>query len=794
MLTLDLINQTKTALEEITQPDISLTTVDITNCDREAIHTPAAIQPHGILLVLTESLEIAQVSSNTQAMLGAEPEELLGQSLFDLFKDSDIRNVLACLEADFDAVSPLQIETRARLPFTGIVHRSGEYILLELEPAPAFEKVNFFDFYGFVKNPVSRFQQAQTLNELCQHAVKDIQKVSGFDRVMVYRLEEDGSGTVIAESMRGDMAPYLGLRYPSTDIPKQAKYLYLLNPLRIIPDAEYEPVPIIARQTEGNSAEGNSAKGAMPKPLDMTFSTLRSVSPLHTQYMSNMGVRASMSISLVQDNRLWGLIACHHHTPRKLSYERRTICEFLGQAIAMELATKEANENSTYRLKLKTLQTDFVKALTRNLTLKEGLTHDSQRLAALTSSTGVAFCDKGDITLLGDTPAHDEVQELLRWLTQQFEQQSEKGVIYQTSALAENYPPAAEFEGRISGLLALAVSQAQQIYVLWFRPEVVQTVKWAGDPNKLIESDDTGKLTLSPRRSFNLWQECVKGRSEPWQPCEIEAALELRSAVIGLVLQQADELAQLNSELSRSNIELDSFAYIASHDLKEPLRGIHNYASFLIEDYSDILDEEGIKKLNTLTRLTQRMEDLINSLLHYSRLGRSDLVLDSVDLNDLVAGVIDVIQMSKPEAASFSVPETLPTIECDRTQLTELLTNLITNGIKYNNKEQKVIEIGALTPLQAREEDILPKGEELLINSTVYYVKDNGIGIKEQHLEAVFRIFKRLHGPNRFGGGTGAGLTIAKKIVERHGGLLWIQSTYGKGSTFYFTLKNNTSD
>lgn len=800
MTTTDFLARTKAALEEITQRDISIANVDVNNCDREPIHTPAAIQPHGVLLVLSDSWQIVQISSNTKAMLGLDPEELLGQSLYALLKDSYIRQIQGCLEEDFDAVSPLQLETRSRLPFTGVVHRIDQHILLELEPTPAFQSTNFFDFYGFVKKPVSRFQKAQTLKELCQAAVEEIQNVSDFDRVMVYRFDQDGSGTVIAEAMRGNIVPYLGLHYPHTDIPQQARYLYLLNRLRIIPDVAYEPVSILSLPPEDLPKENLPSESSLDEGddsatpaerLDMSFSTLRSISPLHTQYMRNMGVRASMSISLVQDNRLWGLIACHHHTPRRLSYERRTICEFLGQAIAMELANKESKESDAYRLTLKILQTDFIATLTQSKTLKEALIKDPERLAALTSSAGVAFCDKGDITLLGDTPTNEEVSALLRWIDEQFRQQTEKGVIYQTSALREQYPAAAEFESRASGLLALAVSQLQQIYVLWFRPEVLQIVNWAGDPNKQAELDEAGNVVLSPRRSFDLWKEQVKGRSHPWKPCEIEAAIELRSAVIGLVLQQADELAQLNSELSRSNIELDSFAYIASHDLKEPLRGIHNYSSFLIEDYADVLDEAGVGKLNTLMRLTQRMEDLINSLLHYSRLGRSDLVLNSVDLRALAASVVDLVEMSQPQAATFKIQPSLPTIECDRTQVMELFTNLVTNGVKYNDKDEKIIEIGVLTPAQVREQNALPDGEELLINSTVYYVRDNGIGIKEKHLDTVFRIFKRLHGPNRFGGGTGAGLTIAKKIVERHGGLLWIKSVYGEGSTFYFTLKNN---
>ncbi|WP_339460566.1 sensor histidine kinase, partial [Nodularia spumigena] len=225
----------------------------------------------------------------------------------------------------------------------------------------------------------------------------------------------------------------------------------------------------------------------------------------------------------------------------------------------------------------------------------------------------------------------------------------------------------------------------------------------------------------------------------------------------------------------RSNHELDAFAYIASHDLKEPLRGIHNYSNFLIEDYADTLNEEGKNKLKTLIRLTQRMEDLIDSLLHFSRLGRVDLSMQPTDLNDVVYRSLDLLSARIEEMkVDIQIPRPLPTVYCDRVQLGEVFNNLIANSIKYNDKPEKCLEIGYI------EEPQLP---------ITLYVRDNGIGIRDKHFEAIFRIFKRLHGPSKYGGGTGAGLTIAKKIVERHGGKIWVESTYGEGSTFYFTLQ-----
>jgi PAS domain S-box-containing protein len=235
----------------------------------------------------------------------------------------------------------------------------------------------------------------------------------------------------------------------------------------------------------------------------------------------------------------------------------------------------------------------------------------------------------------------------------------------------------------------------------------------------------------------------------------------------------AQELKENNAELARSNQELDDFAYIASHDLKEPLRGIHNYATFLLEDYQGKLDEEGTSKLQTLTRLAQRMESLIDSLLQFSRVGRVEICTQAVDLNDLLQSALEPLQiMLEEERVEIRVPRRLPKATCDRVRMGEVFHNLITNAIKYNDKPAKWVEVGYRegTP-------------------TVFYVRDNGIGIPEKHYENVFRIFKRLHGRDKYGGGTGAGLTIVKKIVERHRGRIWIESQLGEGTTFCFTIE-----
>lgn len=311
-------------------------------------------------------------------------------------------------------------------------------------------------------------------------------------------------------------------------------------------------------------------------------------------------------------------------------------------------------------------------------------------------------------------------------------------------------------------------------------------------------ADELGQLV----DAFNDMLDQIQRRESDLRQAKDELEHRVEERTLELKQELAErrraesELEVRNQELHQSNKELDDFAYIASHDLKEPLRGIHNYSVFLLEDYGDKLDDEGRAKLETLTRLSRRMEDLINSLLHFSRVGRVDLAFDEVDLNEIVAVAVDSIAINLQEQrVEVRIPRPLPVIICDRARVGEVFSNLIVNAMKYNDKKEKWIEIGVAEGVRP---PVDPEGEDLEgadpqpADWPVLYVRDNGIGIQEKHFDSIFRIFKRLHAREKFGGGTGAGLTIVKKIVERHSGRIWVESTYGEGTTVYFTLGQRT--
>jgi len=759
--------------------------VDVTDYDLEPIHTTGYIQPHGILFALHEpALTIVQVSENTYEWLGLKPEEYLNQPLSCLLSENEIYTVRQCLAGDFNHVNPLRLELNTphgKIVAYSVVYRTGVIAILEIEfgqrtPDQANlserDDLTYFDFYRQIKAPIEALQKAKNFDELCTQLVTNVRHINGFDRVMIYRFSPSGDGEVIAEAVRPDLVPYLGLHYPASDLTTQVRHLLTLNHLRFLPDIKYIPVALVPKLNPITQA-----------PLDLSWSALRSVSPCHVEYMQNMGVRASMTISLMRDRQLWGLIACHHSEPKLIPYFQRTVCEFFGQMAAFEINAKEELEDRDYQIELNTLKTSFFKSISQQSNVLTALTQSPTDLLNLVGATGAAISFKDRFVVLGKTPSQDVLKPLIANLISRLQTDD----IVQSICLAKDYPDAESYCDVASGLLAMAIASTENFYILWFRPEVSQTVTWCGNPNQPEMVDDNDEVRPSPRQSFAAWQENVRYTALPWKLCEYEAALELRNAIIHVALRHAAELSKLNIELERSNIDLDSFAYVASHDLKEPLRGIHNYSSFLMEDYGEILDAKGVSKLQTLTHLTRRMELLIDSLLHYSQLGRSELANLPIDLNVLAQEVRDLFKITSGDSLDIII-NPLPTIVGDRSQISELLTNLVSNAIKYNENPFKKIEIGCLDSETAQELRRERPQLDIQSGSQIIYVRDNGIGIDRSHFDVVFQIFKRLHARDEYGGGTGAGLMIVKKIVDRHGGKIWIESTLGHGTTFYFLV------
>jgi len=738
---------------------------DLTACDREPIHIPSLIQPHGVLMVLTQpDLVITQVSANAD-LLGRAAADLLGQPLATVLNAEDMALLHVEIEhASLDdnplylgTVTPIGVSQR----FDVIAHQIAGQLVLECELVRTDTPTR--STFAAVRSAATVFQRAQTLADFCTAVVAQVRLLTGFDRVMLYQFDHDGAGSVIAEARRDDLESFLALRYPAADIPQQARRLYILNWLRLIPDRSYVPVPLLPPRDAQTDA-----------PLDMSYAILRSVSPVHLEYLANMGVMASMSISVVRDGTLWGLIACHHEQPKYLPYDVRAACEYLGQMIALQLPAKEAFEDVEYRSQLQTRQSAFVTALSGSTNIVEALSANRMALLDLFTPNGAAIVWDDYLDLIGATPALDDVARIADWLEETIPEE-----IFATDALAERYPPAQPIIDRAAGILALRLEPGRRRYLLWFRPEVARTVAWAGEPVKVLadgaNSDDGSNVRISPRQSFARWQQTVQGHSQPWSVSELAVATQLRVALSRVILQPAEALARLNAALERSNRQLDAFAALTAHDLREPLRGIQQYAEFLREDYAALIDDEGNAKLQTIRRLATRMTDLIESLLYYARVENSDVAMVPADLGAVVAEVCDLLHVRiAADHVTIRIPRPLPVILCDHSGLMEVYNNLLTNALKYTESSERWIELGYR---EATEDAPL-----------ALYVRDNGIGIPQTEHQRIFGLFTRLHERDAYGGGSGIGLLLVQRIIERHGGRIWVESTPGSGTTFWFTL------
>jgi chemotaxis family two-component system sensor kinase Cph1 len=737
--------------------------IDLKACDREPIRVPGAIQPHGALLVIGAGDGIVRSASrNAAAVLGVE--DVLGLPL-----EACSPALAAVVAAPGEQSSPLLRGQWSKEPgvLFDVFVRAGASagsMVVELERSHHAPLTEGADLRADVTTVMATLSTAADVDDLLARSCRLVADFSGFDRVMAYRFEPDEHGVVVAEVRQEELEPFLGLHYPASDIPRQARELYREQWLRIIPDARYEPVPIEADPGHAD-----------PAPLDLSECVLRAVSPVHLQYLANMGVRASMSVSLIVDGRLWGLVACHHYSaPRHLDYRERAACEFVGLAAASQIGIRESLEAARQKEARSAAEAVLIEKMAALNSVPDGLTTEPKALLSLCDAAGAIVSFGGQVIHVGVTPAVPGLRDLAAELTEQ----AMTGVLVSDRWAAE-HPDHPGDPATMSGVVAMSLARGSGNYLAWFRPELSATVTWAGRPDKVVIPGDAAGV-LSPRSSFAAWEEEVGGRSAPWTAVDTDAVLGLQSSIGTFLIGHTERLERLNQDLARSNEELDAFAYAAAHDLKEPLRGISNYAQFLAEDYEDVLDEEGRNKLSTLVRLSRRMATLLDSLLDYSRVGRAPLRQEALSLGSVVGEVTEMLGTAIDEARATVSCTADGTVRADRAALREVLLNLVSNALKYNDGEA-VIEV-RLEP--RRDSD----GSHPEATLPCVSVSDNGIGISDEHLSEIFRVFRRLHGREAYGGGTGVGLTIARRIVERLGGSIWVESEVGRGSTFFFTL------
>jgi chemotaxis family two-component system sensor kinase Cph1 len=499
-------------------------------CAAEPIHVPGSIQPHGVLLAAHgESLTIAEVSVNCASLLGRQPAELLGLPLHTVLPLPDRTE----LSGDLYDVNPWAAVVAAG-PVDVVFHRVGDLLVAELEPAAD----GGAPWHLTVRAAVQRLQDATCAEALMSVLVAEIARVTGLDRVMAYRFDGEWNGEVLAEQRRPDLEPFLGLRYPASDIPPQARALYVRNWLRLIPDVGYTPVPLLRAES-----------GAPEPPLDLSLSVLRSVSPVHLEYLANMGVAASMSVSLVVEGSLWGLVACHHYAgPYRPSLRERAATEFLARTASVLLSTVISRQFYDAALRSADIARDLSRSLAKpGRSVAEALILDETTVLDLVPAGGAAIRIGTGIRLIGDTPSAAEVATALDTIWP-----GEERATVATEALSRQHPSLSDRCDVASGLLAVAVPGVTMGAIAWFRPEVLREVTWGGDPTTTKIEHVREGARLTPRQSFAAWSETVRETSSPWQRHDVAAAEHLARLIADTLLARREQDDRIANALQRA--------------------------------------------------------------------------------------------------------------------------------------------------------------------------------------------------------------------------------------------------
>jgi chemotaxis family two-component system sensor kinase Cph1 len=747
-------------------------TADLPACDAEPIHIPSAIQPPGILLVVGKlSFDILQASENAATLLKAGGN-ILGKPLSDVLPPWYTDRIHERVVSDLIGEMPVPIPPDpdpARSPIEVTVCRQQDLLVVEIDPPLGPHE----DLYRLVASGFPSLALATDMEELSAAASIVVRNATGFDRVMVYRFDAEWNGQVTGESLADGLAPWLGLRYPASDIPSQARAMYVRSRSRLIADVNCQPVRILPLINPDTG-----------KPIDLTHAVNRSVSPVHLQYLRNMGVGASMSISIVWQDKLWGMILCHHRTPRRVSFQTRVACDVLAQNLALHLSVREYSRRIAKAIELKSIQPRLLRAMSDAPNLTDGLAEQAGDLLRLGGGNGVAVITDR-LFVSGETPAREQLAGLVDWLTDHA-----AGDVFSTEALPTVYPPALEFKDTASGVLAVSISRTRRWYVLWFRPEVFRTRYWAGDPQKPVEFTANGQV-MRPRIDFERWKQTLSLHSAEWEQEHVDAAAEFRGGAVGIVLRQAEERARLSSELERSNKELEAFSYSVSHDLRAPFRHIVGFSE-LLQKRNKAMDETSQRYMATIVSSARFAGTLVDSLLTFSQMGRAAMRVTRVDLNPIIAEVRHELSVEVGDRQVEWSVQPLPPVMADPVMARLIFRNLLSNAVKYTRDRSPARITVSCLGIEPRD-DLAPPpvepGMEAVANGPLVRiaVADDGAGFDMKYVEKLFGVFQRLHRAEDYEG-TGIGLANVRRIVERHGGRISVTAALDKGATFEFTL------
>lgn len=692
--------------------------VTLDNCEREPIHIPGSIQPHGALLAFDRLGRLVAMSANANTLLGLDLKLGRAPRAADLGGDAEtyrvIQQAVASLGADESLRDSRELALNGQV-FDLVIHAHAGLCLCEFEARDA-EADRITSFAQMAYRSMEKLKRQQSIDKLLDVAVAEVKAMTGFDRVMAYRFRHDDSGDVVAEARRDDLEPYIRRRYPASDIPAQARRLYVLNTLRLIADVGYQPVPLLA-------------DAAQTEPLDLSHSVLRSVSPIHVEYLTNMGVGASMSVSIVVAGRLWGMVACHHMAPLRVPYAIRMASDVIAQLIAASVQSLSARDREAAMARAALLRTDVTAQIAQGHEAVDVLAREAPALCASLE------CDAVFVSIDGRVRGHGTLDE--QWATELVDwlQAQDSPLVHVDRG---DRLPAARGTEHYCGVLGLRFDAPRRGWLVALRREQIETIRWGGKPDKEITHGPLGPR-LTPRGSFAEWRETVRGTAVPWSDVALESATLLRDSVSRVHAERVLEVDRLRSQLWA----------VLGHDLRDPLH--------MLSMASVVLDRQpsSDRIASVIRNSTNRMQRLLRDLQDITRIQNGlTLAIDyeDIDLAALLTQLLDDQRTAYPDmAVDASLPASLPA-RVDPMRYLQMTANLLSNA-RHHGKGRIALDLA------------LKDGHAELS------IRNPAEPIDAELVEGLFDPFKRQSLKNaRNPGSMGLGLYIVHQVAGAHGG------------------------
>ena len=728
--------------------------MNFVECHEEPIHIPGFIQSFGYLIGIdAESQTITFFSRNIADIFKIERlDELFGREISD-FPESFQSIIDSEIYTSLEQFTRRKNETYFDKIFIDgkyyhfSVYRSDAYIFLEFEEViinPDKRISNKYDNFYIIDNE----------QELWDHLLETLSKVVNYDRMMIYKFMMDGSGKVIAEKNNEDMESFIGLHYPESDIPKQARQLYLKKRKRIFSNVYADTVPILSKKEEN---------------IDLTFSASRAMSPVHAQYLKNSGVASSFSVSIIIDDHLWGLVTCQNIKPKHIDLEDRVQAGIFTALAANAYSSFKSKSELNYRLelneKLSQLKTKFLK----HNHLSDSLIESKTELKNLPEADGLAIVSDESIVTAGTTPDSGSIDRIIKWALA-----NTKDRIYVSRNFLKDHGKELNLSDDAAGIIIYFIERDKNEMLIWFRKEFDEHINWAGSPEKTVSvfsQNGEERQMVSPRTSFRIFTENIKGHSRRWNSRNISAVQAVRDLILETSHKNYNAIKRLNDELKKVNEELDSFSYTISHDLGTPLTVMKLNAQMLLNNLKD--DSEKSKtKINTIIEEIDNMAEMMHDVLQLSRAKYSEIQLESLKTIPTIRKISENAKMTYGSPTSEIIIKECPDVMADKTMLHQVFLNIINNAVKYSShKDYPKVEIEGTEDGQ----------------TIIYRISDNGIGIPEEEKHKMFKIFNRMDNAKKFKG-NGVGLSIVHRIMKRIGGNVDYESNK-EGTSFILTFK-----